>query len=216
MSELLVEKKCHKKSMSKNNFDKAGLLKFSRSYFSLDWFGFHGAGHWSRVYNNGRFICSHVPEADPLVVELFAWTHDLARVDENVDYVHGKNAADLIMKELQGRFFDLNKEQLRNLLTAVIHHSEDITNAPITIQCCWDSDRLDIGRVGIIPHADYLCTEIAKKQETIDMAYDRSKKWSGCHAPVAFKNTKEFEANYLKKYALKNKQDDDYSKEWFK
>ncbi len=28
-----------------------------------------------------------------------------------------------------------------------------------TIQSCWDSDRLDLGRVGIQPHKDYLSEE---------------------------------------------------------
>jgi uncharacterized protein len=31
-----------------------------------------------------------------------------------------------------------------------------------TIQSCWDGDRLDLGRVGIKPHKDYLSEEGAR------------------------------------------------------
>jgi uncharacterized protein len=30
------------------------------------------------------------------------------------------------------------------------------------VQTCWDADRLDLGRVGIIPRPDRLCTEEAR------------------------------------------------------
>jgi uncharacterized protein len=44
----------------------------------------------------------------------------------------------------------------------------------VTIQTCWDSDRLDLGRVGIMPHPSLLCTEVAKRPETIKWADGRA------------------------------------------
>ena len=44
----------------------------------------------------------------------------------------------------------------------------------MTIETCWDADRLDLGRVGITPHPSHLCTEAAKRPETIKWADDRA------------------------------------------
>ena len=44
----------------------------------------------------------------------------------------------------------------------------------ITIPACFDSDRLDLGRVAIMPDADYLCTPMAKMPDTIKWGYNRS------------------------------------------
>ena len=39
---------------------------------------------------------------------------------------------------------------------------------------CWDADRLDLARVGIDPHPDYLCTALARRRDTIEEAVMRS------------------------------------------
>ena len=44
----------------------------------------------------------------------------------------------------------------------------------VTIQICWDADRLDLGRVGITPHPSRLCTAAAKRLETITWADGRA------------------------------------------
>lgn len=53
-------------------------------------------------------------------------------------------------------------------------HSDGLTDADITVQVCWDADRLDLGRVGVRPHARYLCTDAAKSPSVIEWAYGRS------------------------------------------
>ena len=45
----------------------------------------------------------------------------------------------------------------------------------VTIQTCWNADRLDLGRVGIKPNPTYLGTAAARDQETIARAFARSK-----------------------------------------
>jgi uncharacterized protein len=51
--------------------------------------------------------------------------------------------------------FDLLNEAIR------LHTSGLTTNEP-TIGTCWDADRLDIGRVGMTPIAEYMSTEAGK------------------------------------------------------
>jgi uncharacterized protein len=47
----------------------------------------------------------------------------------------------------------------------------------VTVSTCWDADRLDLGRVGIEPHPDYLCTAEARHPETIAAAHGRALAW---------------------------------------
>jgi uncharacterized protein len=37
-----------------------------------------------------------------------------------------------------------------------MHHSEGAVHADPTVQTCWDADRLDLGRVGVMPDAKFL------------------------------------------------------------
>jgi uncharacterized protein len=39
---------------------------------------------------------------------------------------------------------------------------------------CWDADRLDLGRVGIRPLAERLCTDAARQPAMLQWAYRRS------------------------------------------
>ena len=43
------------------------------------------------------------------------------------------------------------------------HHTGGRTSDDPTTGTCWDADRLDIGRVGIIPHQRYMSTEPARR-----------------------------------------------------
>ena len=52
------------------------------------------------------------------------------------------------------------------------HHSGGQVSEDATIQTCWDSDRLDLGRVGIFPSPKYLSDEASI---FIDLAYDWSR-----------------------------------------
>jgi hypothetical protein len=55
-----------------------------------------------------------------------------------------------------GPFFDLKAGQLDKLCHAMQHHSGGYVHTCATIQSCWDSDRLDLGRVGIHQHKEFL------------------------------------------------------------
>jgi uncharacterized protein len=40
------------------------------------------------------------------------------------------------------------------------------------MQVCWDADRLDLGRVGIIPKPDRLCTNAAR--DILEWSHERA------------------------------------------
>ena len=127
--------------------------------FKISRDGDHGPGHWARVRLHGLKV-GGVRGADLLVVELFAFLHDSQRLNEYSDRLHGARAADFAAS-LNGQYFDLKAEQLDKLCHAIQHHSGGDVHTCATIQSCWDGDRLDLGRVGIKPHMDYLSAEAA-------------------------------------------------------
>jgi uncharacterized protein len=153
-----------------DSFDRRGLLDAIRGEFSLDWEGHHGANHWGRVRHHALAI-ARARGAHLLVVELFAFLHDSQRRDEWRDPKHGDRGAEYA-RSLQGRFFELSAKALSHLTHAICHHSGGEVSTDATIQSCWDADRLDLGRVGIKPAAEYLSPEASSR---IDFAYGWSK-----------------------------------------
>jgi uncharacterized protein len=93
-------------------------------------------------------------------VLLFALWHDALRRSDD-DSEHGARAAKLIA--------DLGRRQS----TVVIGKSFTQLAAPLfaerlgearTIGCCWDADRLDLGRVGIEPDPELMSTDAARRR----------------------------------------------------
>jgi uncharacterized protein len=154
----------------KNRYDRIGLLREVRERFPLDWQGIHGVPHWGRVRVHGRTV-GRMVGANLLVVELFSFLHDSCRDDDGFDQDHGKRAAQWA-QSLQGRYFDLAESELRQLAHAIRHHSDGGIHADVTIQTCWDADRLDLGRVGIRPHPKFLSPEAA-------LLIPLARRWSG-------------------------------------
>ena len=70
--------------------------------------------------------------------------------------------------------FELPEAEFRLLHRACAGHTHERTHPDITIQTCWDADRLDLGRVGMTPDPYYLGTEAAKRRETIRWADGRA------------------------------------------
>jgi len=120
----------------------------------------HGPSHWKRVERNGLLICRE-STADEEVVRLFALLHDSCRENDGFDTEHGPRAADLAVS-LRGRFFDLDDEAFARLEHACRDHTRGHTSSDPTVGACWDADRLDLGRVGIIPARRYMSTEAGR------------------------------------------------------
>lgn len=149
------------------------LICFIRHEFPLEWRGIHGAPHWARVRVNGLRLAK-TTGANTKVVELFAFLHDARRVHDGGDGRHGARAAQLA-HELNGEFFSLTPGESHLLEWACRDHSSGSIEGEITVQTCWDADRLDLGRIGIRPVPSRLCTEAARRSETIAAAYRRSR-----------------------------------------
>ena len=125
--------------------------------YVLSWDGDHGIAHWARVLENGLRLAEETG-ANIEVVQLFAILHDSQRVNEGGDPDHGPRAAAFAL-DLRGLLFDLPDHEFRLLHRACAGHTHERTHPNVTIQTCWDADRLDLGRVGITPHPSHLCTD---------------------------------------------------------
>jgi uncharacterized protein len=134
--------------------------------------GIHGVAHWARVLENGLRLSGETG-ANADVVSLFAVLHDSRRRNEGADFDHGRRAA-VFAAELCGSVFQLNDPELRLLRVACAGHTHERTHPDVTVQTCWDADRLDLGRVGICPSASRLCTDVAKWTDIIRWANDRA------------------------------------------
>ena len=157
-------------AMSKDR--RREVLRIIREQFQLNWQGIHGVPHWARVRWNGLSLAA-VNGARADVVELFAFLHDCQRHHDGRDREHGMRAADFTIA-LDRQLLKLDRPGLELLTYAVRYHSEGLTEADITVQTCWDADRLDLGRVGIVPRPDRLCTAEARDPVLLDLAYRRS------------------------------------------
>ena len=148
------------------------LIKTIRAQFALDWHGIHGAPHWARVHENGLRLAESTG-ANIAVVRLFAFLHDSRRTNDGYDPMHGTRGAQFAV-QLRGRMFELQDAELKLLVAACRGHSDGLIEADVTVQTCWDADRLDLGRVGIEPHPAKLCTSAARDPALIAWAYERS------------------------------------------
>jgi uncharacterized protein len=128
--------------------------------YALPLGGDHGVAHWARVLENGLKLAEETG-ANVEVVSFFAILHDSKRINEVTDPEDGPRAA-----ELRGSVFDLDDHEFRLLYRAYA--------SSVTIKTCWDSDRLDLGRVGITPHPSRLCTKVGKTAEIIRRADGRA------------------------------------------
>lgn len=148
------------------------LLHIIRHTFQLNWRGVHGLPHWARVRVNGLLIARQ-NGANERVVELFAFLHDVKREAEFKDPDHGVRAARFV-QTLPNELLAINHGEKELLMHACEYHSRGLVEGDITVQTCWDADRLDLGRGGHRPSVDKLCTEIAKRPDFFEQAYQRA------------------------------------------
>jgi uncharacterized protein len=149
------------------------LVAHLRVIYTLNWDGIHGFGHWMRVRANGLRLAQETG-ADPEVVALFALLHDARRQNDGRDPGHGARAAEFARTLRTADYIDLDDEAFAQLTYACRHHTDGLVEAHVTIQTCWDADRLDLGRVNIIPDPKLLCTEAAKRPAIRRWALKRS------------------------------------------
>ncbi len=134
--------------------------------------GLHGVVHWARVLENGLRVGEAVG-ANLTVVRLFAVFHDCRRRNDHHDPGHGARGG-LVARQLRADWLDLTDAELDLLVYACDHHTEGLTDGDITVQACWDADRLDLPRCGIRVRPERLCTETARALATIGWAEERA------------------------------------------
>jgi uncharacterized protein len=150
----------------------SALIQAIRAQYTLPWRGTHGITHWARVREAGLRLAARTG-ANLAVVELFAVLHDARRRNEGVDPGHGGRGADFAAT-LRGTLIHLAQAEFALLHTACADHTKGLLDADITIQTCWDADRLDLGRVGTTPDPARLCTAAARDPDMIRWAGQRS------------------------------------------
>jgi uncharacterized protein len=147
--------------------DSSNLINFNAvwnsvlSEFRGDTSSIHGPAHWKRVEANGLKIAA-INHASATVVRLFAVFHDSQRIDDSDEMTHGELAAEYVAS-LRGRLFDLDDRSFQQLQYACRWHTHGKVSSDPTIGACWDADRLDLTRVGIIPNPKLMSTEPGKE-----------------------------------------------------
>ena len=141
--------------------DYSTILQRILSEYALPLDGYHGIIHWARVYENGLKV-AEVSGADTEVVKLFALFHDSRRINESWDEGHGSRGGELA-KSLRGELIHLDDTRFELLYEACRLHTDGLTTADATLGTCWDADRLDLGRVGITPHARFMSTAMGRQ-----------------------------------------------------
>ena len=157
-------------TLSRSRHDYPAITAAILNCYVLDPDEIHGVGHWARVLLNALTLAESTG-VDPDVVALFALFHDSCRVNDNIDSRHGRRGAELALS-LRGTFVHLDNARFGLLWDACCYHTDGLTDGDTTVQVCWDADRLDLGRVGITPQPDRLCTEAARL--LIPQAHTRS------------------------------------------
>ena len=143
-------------------FDNEKLMTAIKDHYRLDYEnGLHGLPHWARVRDRGIKLWE-VEGGRKDVVELFAVLHDSCRESDGRDMHHGPRAVEFA-RGLRGKAFEIDDAGWELLALAMRDHTFGQTEADITVQVCWDADRLDISRVGIIPDPARMCTAEGKR-----------------------------------------------------
>jgi uncharacterized protein len=111
----------------------------------------------------GLTLLDSTPDADPLVVLLFALFHDSMRRSDGHDPEHGKRGAELARTMRDAGDFELEEARLLKLEEACTYHDRGGASEEPTIGVCWDADRLNLWRAGIKPNPALLSTPAARR-----------------------------------------------------
>lgn len=116
----------------------------------------HGLPHWQRVERNGIILATS--EVNITVVRVFAYLHDKCRIDNGYDVEHGKRAAIMIDGVRHTLLKELTDNEFELLSKACELHTITLRTGNLTIDTCFDADRLDLERVGIVPYPNKMAT----------------------------------------------------------
>lgn len=129
-------------------------------YVSRDWqLGpVHGMEHWKRVERNGLLLATE--DVNINVVRLFAYLHDHKRLSDGWDLEHGQRAAENLDSIRQTLLIELTYEEFLMLKRACMEHTITESTGVLTIDACFDADRMDLPRVGYMPDPDRMASAL--------------------------------------------------------
>lgn len=116
----------------------------------------HGIQHCVNVEANAMLLGK---KFDVTVVRTFAYLHDILKKDI-ADKEHGPRAADFIEEWRYTLLSYLDDTQFGKLQDAIRYHTSlNRTNDP-TINACFDADRLDLTRYGVVLDPERMATQL--------------------------------------------------------
>jgi len=165
-NEIISMDKIEDQKLDDDFFQYQELLNIIKQDFKLNLYGYHGIYHWQRVFLNTQKLAKYY-NVQSEVFELFSILHDSKRENEHLDINHGKRASEFVKKLIEEKYIKLNTRDEEQLIYACANHTKpDVTNPfynDIIVQICFDADKMDIGRVGIVPDEKYFLTQYAKE-----------------------------------------------------
>ena len=138
-------------------FQWESLRLFSMSRWPEDMGRTHGVEHWDRVAKFGSMLYQEGADMD--VILAFAYLHDAERMHNGRDINHGQRASGLIDAIRHTQLEALSDEQIAKLKRACKLHTIQHRTGDLTIDICFDADRMDLPRVGIIPSPKRMATK---------------------------------------------------------
>ena len=108
----------------------------------------HGIDHFDRVFEHGLKLAA-CEGGNKNVIKCFAYLHDACRMNEVYDPDHGLRAADYAETLRHSVLSYLTDKEFDQLITACKFHTNTLKTDDITVNCCFDADRLDLIRLNI-------------------------------------------------------------------
>ncbi|MBR4624293.1 MAG: hypothetical protein IKO56_01995, partial [Alphaproteobacteria bacterium] len=123
------------------NFYDEQLKPLILQYATQNQEGMHGLNtHTNAVVFRGIDYALHMGQ-DPMPVVFACAFHDMARVHDDLDFDHGKNAVPMATKIMKN-FPDLfSKETKLSILSAIMNHTSGTIATDYIAACLWDADR---------------------------------------------------------------------------
>jgi uncharacterized protein len=138
----------------------------------------HGPAHWARVQRFGALLAERegLSVEARRVVDLFAWTHDLAREDDWGGNAHALAGAEYLDEIVPVVFPGADAAEVEVVRIAIRHHSDGLTArqaleaglfsglpwpselAASAVGVAWDADRLDLLRLRVSPRPELMST----------------------------------------------------------
>lgn len=143
------------------DIDYEKIRSFVAEHNILEPTSIHGPEHWKYVERNGLLLAK-LNGADETVVRLFALFHDAMRFNDFYDEEHGPRGAELA-KKMRGKLYEVSDDQFEMLYAACHCHTTHSRTGILTIDTCFDADRLDLPRAGYIPNLKKMATSHGTK-----------------------------------------------------